>query len=72
LYATGCLCEVSDDFASVSVEMLFNIMSSSSVSLPAKLAAARVLAKCKSSYSVAHKAYKVFDNFICYDIYNIV
>lgn len=72
MYATGCLCEVSDDFASVSVEMLFNIMSSSSVSLPAKLAAARVLAKCKSSYSVAHKAYKVFDNFICYDIYNIV
>ncbi|KOM56515.1 hypothetical protein LR48_Vigan10g240700 [Vigna angularis] len=58
LYATGCLCEVSDDFASVSVEMLFNIMSSSSVSLQVKLAAARVLAKCKSSYSVSHKAYK--------------
>ncbi|XP_022640506.1 uncharacterized protein LOC106775218 isoform X2 [Vigna radiata var. radiata] len=58
LYATGCFCEVSDDFASVSVEMLFNIMSSSSVSLPVKLAAARVLAKCKSSYSVSHKAYK--------------
>ncbi|ESW23192.1 hypothetical protein PHAVU_004G026300 [Phaseolus vulgaris] len=58
LYATGCLCEISDDFASISVEMLFNIMNSSSVSLPVKLAAAQVLAKCKSSYSVAHKAYK--------------
>nr|KYP46647.1 Integrator complex subunit 7 [Cajanus cajan] len=58
LYATGCFCEISDDFASISVEMLFNIMNSSSVSLPVKLVAARVLAKCKSSYSVAHKAYK--------------
>ncbi|RDY09074.1 Integrator complex subunit 7, partial [Mucuna pruriens] len=58
LYATGCFCEISDDFASISVEMLFNIMNSSSVSLPVKLIAARVLAKCKSSYSVAHKAYK--------------
>ncbi|KAK7381232.1 hypothetical protein VNO78_33763 [Psophocarpus tetragonolobus] len=58
LYATGCFCEISDDFASISVEMLFNIMNSSSVSLPVKLAAARVLAKCKSSYSVAHRAYK--------------
>ncbi|KAG4958663.1 hypothetical protein JHK82_035366 [Glycine max] len=59
LYATGCICEISDDFASISVEMLFNIMNSSSVSLPVKLVAARVLAKCKSSYSVAHKAYKI-------------
>ncbi|TKY50167.1 Integrator complex subunit 7 [Spatholobus suberectus] len=59
LYATGCFCEISDDFASISVEMLFNIMNSSAVSLPLKLAAARVLAKCKSSYSVAHKAYKI-------------
>ncbi|KAK7381242.1 hypothetical protein VNO78_33779 [Psophocarpus tetragonolobus] len=53
LYATGRFCEISDDFASISVEMLVNIMNSSSVSLPLKLAAARVLAKCKSSYSVA-------------------
>ncbi|KAL2335425.1 hypothetical protein Fmac_016638 [Flemingia macrophylla] len=59
LFATGCFCEISDDFASISVEMLFNIMNSSSVSLHVKLVAARVLAKCKSSYSVAHKAYKV-------------
>ncbi|KAG4914701.1 hypothetical protein JHK87_052258 [Glycine soja] len=58
LYATGCICEISDDFASISVEMLFNIMNSSSVPLPIKLDAAQVLAKCKSSYSVAYKAYK--------------
>lgn len=58
LYATGCFCEISDDFASIAVEMLFNIMNTSSVSLSVRLAAARVLAKCKSSYSIAHKAYK--------------
>lgn len=69
LYATGCICEISDDFASISVEMLFNIMNSSSVPLPIKLDAAQVLAKCKSSYSVAYKAYKVFDHFIFSDFY---
>ncbi|KAK7262289.1 hypothetical protein RJT34_29855 [Clitoria ternatea] len=59
LYATGCFCEISDDFATVAVVMLLNIMNSSSVSLPVKLAAGRVFATCKSSYSVAHKAYKM-------------
>ncbi|XP_027358172.1 uncharacterized protein LOC113867222 isoform X2 [Abrus precatorius] len=59
LFATGCFCEMSDDFASIALEMLFNIMNSSSASLLVKLTAARVLAKCKSSYSIAHKAYKM-------------
>lgn len=39
--------------------MLFNITNSTAASLPIKLAAARIFAKFKCSYSVAKKAYKV-------------
>jgi len=59
LFAAGCFCEISDDFACITLEMLFNMMNSPEVSLPIKLAAARVFAKFKCSYSVAKKAYKV-------------
>ncbi|XP_004505570.1 uncharacterized protein [Cicer arietinum] len=59
LFATGCFCEISDDFACITLEMLFNMMNSPAVSLPIKSAAARVFAKFKCSYSVAKKAYKI-------------
>ncbi|KAI5387836.1 hypothetical protein KIW84_073793 [Lathyrus oleraceus] len=59
LFAAGCFCEISDDFACITLEMLFNIMNSPAASLPIKLAAARIFAKFKCSYSVAKKAYKI-------------
>ncbi|CAJ2664987.1 unnamed protein product [Trifolium pratense] len=59
LFAAGCFCEISVDFACITLEMLFNMMNSPAVSLPIKLAAAQVFAKFKCSYSVAKKAYKI-------------
>ncbi|KAI5436368.1 hypothetical protein KIW84_022733 [Lathyrus oleraceus] len=59
LFAAGCFCEISDDFACITLEILFNIMNSPAASLPIKLAAARIFAKFKCSYSVAKKAYKI-------------
>ncbi|XP_061354659.1 uncharacterized protein LOC133299235 [Gastrolobium bilobum] len=58
LFAAGCFCEISDDFACITLEMLLNMMNSPAVSLPVKLDAARVFTKLKCSYSVATKAYK--------------
>lgn len=55
--------EISDDFACITLEMLFNITNSPAASLPIKLAAARIFAKFKCSYSVAKKAYKVVAYF---------
>lgn len=69
LFAVGCFCEISDDFACITLEMLFNMMNSPAVSLPIKLAAAQVFAKFKCSYSVANKAYKVVDQFFYFDIW---
>ncbi|KAJ1397507.1 Armadillo-type fold [Sesbania bispinosa] len=43
LFAAGCFCEISDDFAYITLEMLFNMMNSPAVLLPIKLAAAQVL-----------------------------
>ncbi|GAU40256.1 hypothetical protein TSUD_60460, partial [Trifolium subterraneum] len=59
LFAAGCFCEISDDFACITLEMLLNMMNSPAVSLPIKLAAAQVFAKFKCSYSVAKKAFKI-------------
>ncbi|XP_058735210.1 uncharacterized protein LOC131607206 [Vicia villosa] len=59
LFAAGCFCEISNDFACITLEMLFNIINSPAASLPIKLAAARIFAKFKCSYSVAKKAYKI-------------
>ncbi|XP_057441624.1 uncharacterized protein LOC130733460 isoform X2 [Lotus japonicus] len=59
LFAAGCFCEISDDFACITLEMLFNMVNTPAVSLPIKLAAVRVFAKFKCSDSVASKAYKI-------------
>ncbi|KAJ1389762.1 Armadillo-type fold [Sesbania bispinosa] len=64
LFAAGCFCEISDDFAYITLEMLFNMMNSPAVLLPIKLAAAQVFAKFKCSYSVANKACKIGQGLI--------
>lgn len=66
LFAAGCFCEISDDFACVALEMLVNMVTSSEITLPVKLDAARVFTKFRCSYSVANTAYKVF-----YFFYNL-
>ena len=68
LFAAGCFCEISDDFASTTLEMLVNMVTSSEISLPVKLDAAGVFRKFRCSYSVANKAYEVFDFFITREI----
>ena len=59
LYAAACFCELSDDFASVVLEMLVNMVSSSQTALGVRLAGVRVFAKMGCSSSLAHRAYKV-------------
>ncbi|KAE9593009.1 hypothetical protein Lal_00029019 [Lupinus albus] len=58
VFAAGCFCEISDDFACITMEMLFNMMNSPAVTLPVKLTAAQVFARFKCSYSTAIKAFK--------------
>jgi integrator complex subunit 7 len=59
LFAAGCFSELSDDFASILLEMLVNMVISSETLSAVKLAAARAFAKIGCSYSVANRAYKV-------------
>uniref|UniRef100_A0A803NG78 Integrator complex subunit 7 n=1 Tax=Cannabis sativa TaxID=3483 RepID=A0A803NG78_CANSA len=58
LFAAGCFCELSDDFPCIVLEILVNMMSSTETLLPVRLAAARVYAKLRYSYSTAIRAYK--------------
>ncbi|KAE7995896.1 hypothetical protein FH972_000659 [Carpinus fangiana] len=58
LFAAGCFSELSDDFASILLEMLVNMVISSETLSAVKLAAARAFAKIGCSYSVANRAYK--------------
>ncbi|RVX06836.1 hypothetical protein CK203_014968 [Vitis vinifera] len=58
-YAAACFCELSDDFASVILEILVNMLSSSQMMSAVRLAAVRVFAKMGCSSSLAHRAYKV-------------
>lgn len=60
MFAAGCFSELADDFASVVLEMLVNIVTYSETDSTVRLAAARVFAKMGCSYSVAKRAYKVF------------
>ncbi|KAF4358552.1 hypothetical protein F8388_014323 [Cannabis sativa] len=63
LFAAGCFCELSDDFPCIVLEILVNMMSSTETLLPVRLAAARVYAKLRYSYSTAIRAYKVSSCF---------
>lgn len=59
LYAAACFCELSDDFASVVVEILVKLVSSSQTELGVRLAGVQVFAKMGCSSSLAHRVYKV-------------
>ncbi|XP_059661933.1 uncharacterized protein LOC132308009 isoform X2 [Cornus florida] len=58
LFAAGCFCELSDDFASVLLEMLLNILTSSETLPAVRLAGVRAFAKIGCSSSLASSAYK--------------
>lgn len=59
LFAAGCFSELADDFASVVLEILVNMLASSETLAVVKVAAAQIFSKMGCSYSIAYKAYKV-------------
>ncbi|KAK3189022.1 hypothetical protein Dsin_028583 [Dipteronia sinensis] len=58
LFAAGCFSEIADDFASVVLEILVNIVTYSETVSAVRLAAVRIFAKMGCSYSIANRAYK--------------
>ncbi|XWS62332.1 hypothetical protein CRYUN_Cryun06bG0002000 [Craigia yunnanensis] len=58
LFAAGCFCELADDFASVVLEMLVNMMASLETLPAVRLAGASVFTRMVCSYSVSSRAYK--------------
>nr|GEW21222.1 ARM repeat superfamily protein [Tanacetum cinerariifolium] len=58
LFAAGCFCELSDDFARVLLEMLVNMVSSSDVAFAGRIAGVRAFAKLGSSSALCSKAYE--------------
>ncbi|KAM7270756.1 hypothetical protein ACFE04_029970 [Oxalis oulophora] len=58
LFAAGCFCELADDFASVVLEMLINLATSSETLMEVKLAAVQVFAKMGCTHSVAVRVHK--------------
>ncbi|XP_022725708.1 uncharacterized protein LOC111282058 isoform X2 [Durio zibethinus] len=58
LFAAGCFCELADDFASVILEMLVNMMASLETLPAVRLAGASVFTRMVCSYSVSSRAYK--------------
>ncbi|WOH13162.1 hypothetical protein DCAR_0832671 [Daucus carota subsp. sativus] len=58
LFAAGCFCELSEDFACVVLEMVANMVSSCHVAEDVKIAGVRCLAKVGYSYTLAIKAYE--------------
>ncbi|RWR86893.1 hypothetical protein CKAN_01581500 [Cinnamomum micranthum f. kanehirae] len=59
LFAAGCLCELSEDFACVVLVKLNNMINSSTTSFDAKLVAARAFSKMGCSSLIANRAYKI-------------
>ncbi|XP_058092824.1 uncharacterized protein LOC131239237 isoform X2 [Magnolia sinica] len=58
LFAAGCFCELSEDFACIILEMLINMVTSQGAPGDVKLAAARAFAKMRCSSLIACRAYK--------------
>ncbi|KAJ9553949.1 hypothetical protein OSB04_017994 [Centaurea solstitialis] len=58
LFAAGCFCEISDDFACVLLEMLVNIVLSSEMPIAGRLAGVRSFAKLGSSSALSSRAYE--------------
>lgn len=59
LFAGSCFCELSDDFASVLLEILVNLVTSCETLSTVRFAGVRAFAKMGCSPSQASKAYKV-------------
>nr|XP_043619573.1 uncharacterized protein LOC122591365 [Erigeron canadensis] len=58
LFAAGCFCEYSDDFARVLLEMLVNMISSSDMPIAGRLAGARAFPKLGCSSALSCRAYE--------------
>ncbi|XVE48447.1 hypothetical protein DITRI_Ditri01bG0003000 [Diplodiscus trichospermus] len=58
LFAAGCFCELAEDFASVVLEMLVNLMASLETPPAVRLAGASVFTRMICLYSVSSRAYK--------------
>lgn len=59
LFAAGCFSELADDFSSVVLEMLVNMVTSSEKESVVRLAAVRAFAKMGCTFSNANRAFKV-------------
>lgn len=59
LFASGCFCELSSDFASVVLEMLVNLVTSPDVPSTVRWAGVRIFSRMECSYAIADRAYKV-------------
>ncbi|XP_073130585.1 uncharacterized protein [Henckelia pumila] len=59
LFAAGCLCELSDDFGNVFLEILTTMLISPKISRDVKLAGAQKFGNVCCSFSLADKAYKL-------------
>ncbi|OMO80042.1 hypothetical protein CCACVL1_13200 [Corchorus capsularis] len=58
LFAASCFCELANDFASIVLEMLVNMMASPETLPCVRLAGARALTRMVCSYSVSNRAFK--------------
>ncbi|KAD2393388.1 hypothetical protein E3N88_40365 [Mikania micrantha] len=58
LFAAGCFCEFSDDFACVFLEMLVRVVSSSDMPIAGRLAGIRAFAKLGRSSALSSRAYE--------------
>lgn len=58
LFAAGCLCRLSEDFARITLELVVGIVSLPQTSDDVKLEAIPVFSKMRCSSYVAHRAYK--------------
>ncbi|CAM8906552.1 unnamed protein product [Rhodiola kirilowii] len=58
LFAAGCFCEHSDDFAYVVLHILVNLVASAKTSCTVKLAGIRVFGRMQSSFVITQRAYK--------------
>ncbi|XP_064954126.1 uncharacterized protein LOC135606798 isoform X3 [Musa acuminata AAA Group] len=58
LFAAGCFCLLSEDFAHITLEILINIVCSTQLSYDVAIAAIRAISRMRCSSAVASRAYK--------------
>lgn len=71
LFAAGCFCLLSEDFAHITLEILINIVCSTQLSYDVAIAAIRAISRMRCSSAVASRAYKVhcLYHYSCLKIY---